>query len=50
MPKTTKQPLEPNAVSRRAIQELEAGKGKNLKGVAALMRELNTKINRAEKS
>ena len=41
MPKAAKQPLEPNAVSRRAIQELEAGKGKKLKSVAALMRDLN---------
>jgi hypothetical protein len=43
MPKATKQPLEPNAVSRRAIQDLEAGKGKKLKSVAALMQDLNRK-------
>lgn len=31
----------PNATSRKAIAELEAGKGKKVKGVKALMADLN---------
>jgi DNA-damage-inducible protein J len=31
----------PNAVSRKAIAELEAGKGKKVKSVKALMADLN---------
>ena len=42
-----KQLKKPNAVTLRAIQQLEAGKGKKLKSVAALLRDLNSKFNRA---
>lgn len=31
----------PNATTRKAIAELESGKGKKLKGAAALMADLN---------